>query len=245
VEISLFAQFAKERQEPRNTIPKTHSCRTNMDVDTASTESIGQADKPTALSSPSQAPFHLRLPDVTPPKKVEPPATADAAKPVRPIRQSDDSESDSKPAVRIGSRRSDEEHEPSAEARERMREKRRQLFGGLWVVSILLTVLSVFALVIEVVQYIGTSPDSFDSEIVQHDLRHQQHSAGNSAATEKRSIVRTSGQVLANAPPDGGDREQPVRPAMYTTDKKDKTDRRPGAWLDGTIEDDDSDKFNR
>ncbi|MBS0262592.1 MAG: hypothetical protein JSS02_11625 [Planctomycetes bacterium] len=126
-----------------------------------------------------------------------------------------------------------------------MSSRRKKLFGQLWFASIVLTVLSVLALVTQFVQFLDDSPEAIETEMAEYEPEPSKPAPRPAAASRHRQVVHTSGQVLSNSPPQGADDEQSVQAADYTTDKKDEAERQRGAWLNGTIEVDDSDTIQR
>ncbi len=130
---------------------------------------------------------------------------------------------------------------------DRMRDKRRKLFGRLWIASVVLTAMSIIALAVEVIQGLSFTAATAESVPAAGDAGSTRTVARKPSARSSRSVVPAEGQIATSDLSDAATDKNPVKSALYTTDGRGKP---KGVWLDGTIndstvDDTDSDKPNR
>jgi hypothetical protein len=190
----------------------------------------------------SLPPFQLSVPDLTPSRKPRPAVSA----PASPQSASAGGPTENDPVAaaraRVSQRRYDDGHQHVTSLIGRMRDRRRQLFGRLWIASVILTALSIIALVVEVIQNLNAPQATAEAELATVDAKAVRPSTGRLASRSTRNVVPAEAQTLATDLPESVDGEQPVQPAHYTTDRPGKPQ---GVWLDGTIDDKDSENANR
>ncbi|MBI3861009.1 MAG: hypothetical protein HY290_03855 [Planctomycetia bacterium] len=195
-----------------------------------------KADKRRASELLAQGPFHLRLPDVSPERKPRKSARAAAG--------SERKETGPDPVARakaqISRKRYDDGQQHVTGMIDRMRDRRRKLFGRLWVVSVVITALSIVALAVELIQ--DWNFKAAESVSAPRDPAPSRPLARKSSTRPRRPVTPAGGKVwtteLSDVPPG----ENPVKSALYTTEGSGKP---KGVWLDGIISDDESDDSNR
>ncbi|HLJ09776.1 MAG TPA: hypothetical protein VKU82_01235 [Planctomycetaceae bacterium] len=136
--------------------------------------------------------------------------------------------------MKLSEKRFQDGHQQVTSMIEELRDKRRKVFRRLWIASVVLTGASVVALAVELVQRMNFT--SATAEAIQADGDEE------SPRTASTSARARSARPGAEGKSRGRSREAeayPVRAAAYTSVSE--TDRN-GAWLDGTISDNDSDK---
>lgn len=185
-------------------------------------------------AAPSRPPFYLRLPDVSAaqsagqlqaeaPRHGVHPAAHDAVAAAR---------------AKLSERRFDEGRQQMARMIDGLRNRRQRLFRGLWSASILLTALSIVALAVELLQRM----DIFNSV---GDAAYTENPQSNEPARRRRETSPAKKLAeKAGAPREWSNQlpDDSVRSAVYeTTEARDRS----GAWLPGTITDNDSDKPRR
>jgi hypothetical protein len=214
-----------------------------MDLEMAPTAGSTVADKRRrGAVLRSRQPFHLRLPDVTPSRRPRPAPPAPAVSPAGADIRMAAHDPVATARARISKRRYDTGHRHVTGMIDRLRDRRRRLFGRLWIASVVLTALSIVALVVEVIQNVNAPQTTTESVLTAGDSGHKRTAGHRSKARSAQKIVRTGAQILANELPDLTNGESPVQSALYTTDG---SERPKGAWLDSSINDEDSDISNR
>lgn len=144
--------------------------------------------------------------------------------------------------ARIRKQRYDDGHQHVTNMIDRMRDRRRRLFDRLWIASVVLTALSLVALIVEVIQSLNTHQSTAEIAPATSESAPARPVARRSSHHPPRSVVPAGAQVLANELPEPVSGEYPVQSALYTTDGQ----LRPkGVWLDGTINDNDTDTADR
>lgn len=190
----------------------------------------------------SQPPFQVRLPDLTPPRKPLPappaPEVTTSKPQIRPIAHDPVANA----RARISKKRYDEGHQNVTGLIDRMRDKRRKLFGRLWIASVVLTALSIVALAVEVIQGLSFTAATAESVPANDGAESTHPVARKPAARSSSSVVHAEAQTSGYAQFDAEKGENQVKSALYTTEGAGKP---KGVWLDGTINDNDSNTVNR
>lgn len=177
--------------------------------------------------------FHLRLPDVYADERVPAPRLHDPDRLTELPR-----DSSGRARIRLSEERFREGHQQVTAMIEGLRGKRRRVLKRLWAASVALTALSVVALAVEVLGRMDLL-SAFGDPVIQ---------TADQAASESprpKSRPATPGKSLPNAPREWANKlpgDGPVRSAVYETDA---AAARQGAWLPGTITDNDSDNPHR
>lgn len=182
--------------------------------------------------------FHLRLPDLfaaerprtvrsAPPRSEEKPSRSTVA--VEPVAQA---------RQKLSHKRYRDGKQQVAGIIEDARARRRKLFGRLWIASVTLTALSIVALAIELIQGLHPGTATGDAIPVAADggpiVR-------KSSSRSPRRVVPAVARKWSNESPGGGAADGSVQSALYTMEG----DKKPnGVWLDGTINESDSETPN-
>jgi hypothetical protein len=190
------------------------------------------AGRRTAPEAASQAPFHLRIPDVYAEQASAGPAarTIVPAPPRDPIAEA---------RARLNEKRILDGRRQVTSLIAGARDRRRKLFGRLWAASILLTALSVMALAVELVQrmdFLNSMGDTvqIDDQKVSESARGKSPRAPVAEPGPKSEAPREWSNQLPVEGPDS----RPVQSAAYESAR---TGRDKAAWLSGAINDQETD----
>lgn len=206
----------------------------------ADQNSADKRRRATALRS--QPPFHVRVPDVSPPRKPRPASQSAAGLQNKPTMRPTAHDPVAKARARLKKKRYDDGHQHVTTMIDRMRDKRRRLFGRLWIASVVLTAMSIIALAVEVIQGLSFTAATAESIPAAGGAETARAVARKPSARSSRSVVPAEGQIATSELSDASTDKNPVKSALYTTDGRGKP---KGVWLDGTINDSDSDTSNR
>jgi hypothetical protein len=182
-------------------------------------------------AAPLRPPFHLRVPDVFAEQKSAPSADALPAPPPRdPIAEA---------RAKLSEKRILEGQQQVTSLIAGARDRRRRLFGRLWAASILLTALSVVALAVEIVErmdFLNPVTDTAQSD--QHNVPENPRRAPATAPARRLEPKSEAPREWSNQLP----QQDSVKSAVYETARPGSRD---GAWLPGTISDNDTDNPRR
>jgi hypothetical protein len=143
---------------------------------------------------------------------------------------------------RISKKRYDDRHQQVTGMIDRMRDKRRKLFGRLWIASVVLTALSIVALAVEVIQGLSFTAATAETVPAAESTESGHKVVRKAPAQSSQAVVHAEAQSAAYDQTDAAKGENQVKSALYTTDGQGKP---KGVWLDGTINDTDSETANR
>jgi hypothetical protein len=186
----------------------------------------GRRETPAALLKP---PFHLRIPDVFAEQ-------ASIAPQARPAAAGPPPDAIAEARAKLSEERILDGHRQVTSLIAGARDQRRRLFGRLWAASILLTALSIVALAVELVQRIDFwKPVGDTVQIDVGKVTENPRSAPGTAQTAKPEPKPGAPREWSNQLPQQG----AVKSAVYETGRAGKKE---GAWLPGTISENENDK---
>ncbi len=187
------------------------------------------ASRPGTPAAMLKPPFHLRIPDVS----AEPASAAPQARPAAATLPRDPiAEARSK----LSEKRILESQRQVSSLIAGARDRRRRLFGRLWAASILLTALSIVALAVELVQRMDfLNPVGDTVQIDNQKATEGPRGTPATATSGKPEAKPAAPREWSNQLPQKG----AVESAVYETDR---SGRKEGAWLPGTISDNETDK---
>jgi hypothetical protein len=192
----------------------------------------------------ARLPLQLQLPDLSLPNKPRPQPvwgvgaviTESPAAGSAPIPAGEPGQAESVAATRteISQRRYEQGHREVTRMIDRMRDRRRRWFDRLWFTSVLLTVLSIGALVIELYQNLSEPQSAAETAASYDGSRPANLKARQSAKRFGKEVMPVNSEDTTNEMADSAEGEIPVNSAVYTTTEEGQPQ---GAWLTGTIND--------
>jgi hypothetical protein len=188
----------------------------------------------------ARLPLQLQLPDLSPPQepRSQPDGVAGsitAGSPAStPAGESGQADSVATARTEISQRRYEDGHRQVTRLIDRMRDRRRRWFDRLWVASIVLTTMSIGALVFELYQNLSEPQSAVETAATHDGARPANLKSRKSAERSGKEVVPANSEDPADEMVETADGEKPVNSAMYTTTESGEPQ---GAWLTGKIND--------
>ena len=191
------------------------------------------SDLQEGIAIPERMPFYVQIPDLNGARQQAQSPVGATSELTRPQPSIGEASQTGTVREQIRRLRYDEGHHRMTDLIDRMRDKRQRLVARLWAASIVLTVFSLGALGVELVQQLTEPTTTAEAEISTPETAPPRALVRRSSAHSSRSTAKAGAKVHANQLP-GTTSEVEVEAAHFTTTREKPAP--DGVWLEGSIQ---------